>query len=39
MQSPGHEPFVATYVRDLRDVVQAVERGELHSRGRKANYT
>jgi glutamate/tyrosine decarboxylase-like PLP-dependent enzyme len=39
MQSPGHEPFVAAYVRDLREIVQAVERGELHSRGGKANYT
>ncbi|HEX8968495.1 MAG TPA: aminotransferase class V-fold PLP-dependent enzyme, partial [Chloroflexota bacterium] len=29
MQSPGHEPFVAAYIRDLREVVQAVERGDL----------
>ncbi len=39
MQSPGHEPFVAAYVRDLREVVKAVERGEQRSRGRGANYT
>jgi sphinganine-1-phosphate aldolase len=39
MQSPGHEPYVAAYVRDLREVVQAVERGELRSRGGQARYT
>jgi glutamate/tyrosine decarboxylase-like PLP-dependent enzyme len=39
MQSPGHEPFVAAYVRDLRQIVAAVASGELKSRGRKANYT
>jgi hypothetical protein len=39
MQSPGHEPFVEAYVRDLREVAAAVARGELHSHGRQANYT
>ena len=36
MQSPGHEPYVAAYMRDLREVVQAVERGGLRSRGGQA---
>jgi sphinganine-1-phosphate aldolase len=39
MQSPGHEPFVAAYMRDLREIVAAVASGDLKSRGRKANYT
>ena len=39
MQSPGHEQFVAAYVRDLREVVQQVRDGHLRSRGRGANYT
>jgi sphinganine-1-phosphate aldolase len=39
MQSPGHEPFVDAYVRDLREVAAAVARGELRSHGRQANYT
>jgi hypothetical protein len=39
MQSPGHEPYIAAYMRDLREVVRAVERGELRSRGRHAKYT
>lgn len=39
MQSPGHEPYVAAYVRGLREVVQAVERGELRGRGGQARYT
>ncbi len=39
MQSPGHEPYVDRYVADLRQVAEAVRRGELTSVERRARYT
>ena len=39
MQSPGHEPYVEAYLRDLEEVVERVRAGEIGSRGEQAAYT
>ena len=39
MQSPGHEPYVDEYLRDLADVVELVADGRLTARGPEAKYT
>ena len=39
MQSPGHEPYVDAYLRDLEDVVELVASGGLTAHGPKATYT
>ena len=39
MQSPGHEPFVDAYLRDLEDVVELVAGGGIAARGPDATYT
>jgi len=39
MQSPGHEPYVDRYMADLRDVAEAVRRGELTTTEGRARYT
>ena len=39
MQSPGHEPYVAAYLKDLEDVVELVAGGEITARGPEATYT
>ena len=39
MQSPGHEPYVDAYLKDLEDVVELVASGEITARGAEATYT
>ena len=39
MQSPGHEPYVDAYLRDLEDVVELVAGGRISARGPEATYT
>ena len=39
MQSPGHEPYVDAYLRDLEDVVELVASGTITARGPEATYT
>lgn len=39
MQSPGHEPHVERYMADLREVAEAVRRGEITTTEGRANYT
>ena len=39
MQSPGHEPYVDDYLRDLEDVVELVASGGITARGPEATYT
>ncbi len=39
MQSPGHEPYVDAYLRDLEDVVELVASGKITARGPEATYT
>ena len=39
MQSPGHEPYVDAYLKDLEDVVELVASGALTARGPEATYT
>ena len=39
MQSPGHEPYVDEYLRDLAAVVALVADGRMTARGAKASYT
>ena len=39
MQSPGHEPYVDSYLSDLEDVVELVARGKITARGPEATYT
>jgi hypothetical protein len=39
MQSPGHEPYVDTFVADLREVTELVRSGKLTSTDGKARYT
>ena len=39
MQSPGHEPFVDPYLRDLEEVVELVASGKITARGPEATYT
>ena len=39
MQSPGHEPYVDEYLRDLADVVELVATGRMTARGPEATYT
>jgi glutamate/tyrosine decarboxylase-like PLP-dependent enzyme len=39
MQSAGHEPFVDSYLADLREVVELVRSGRLISEGGQAAYT
>ena len=39
MQSPGHEPYVDAYLRDLEDVVELVAGGGATAHGPEATYT
>jgi glutamate/tyrosine decarboxylase-like PLP-dependent enzyme len=39
MQSPGHEPYVDAYLKDLREVAEKVRRGEIVSKGGRAQYS
>ena len=39
MQSPGHEPYVDRYLKDLEEVAELVRRGELTSDEARARYT
>ena len=39
MQSPGHEPYVDDYLKDLEDVVELVASGKITARGPEATYT
>ena len=39
MQSAGHEPFVDSYLADLREVADLVRTGQLTSEGGRATYT
>ena len=39
MQAPGHEPFIDGYLTDLREVTEKVRRGEIVSKGGRAQYT
>ena len=39
IQSPGHEPYVDAYLRDLEDVVELVASGAITARGPEATYT
>lgn len=39
MQSPGHEPYVDAYLKDLEDVVELVASGDIAARGPEATYT
>ena len=39
MQSPGHEPYVDAYLKDLEDVVELVASGAITARGPEATYT
>jgi sphinganine-1-phosphate aldolase len=39
MQSPGHEPYVAKFIADLREVTELVRSGALTSAGGRARYT
>ena len=39
MESPGHEPYVDAYLRDLEDVVRLVFDGGTIAHGPEATYT
>jgi glutamate/tyrosine decarboxylase-like PLP-dependent enzyme len=39
MQSPGHEPYIDAYLRDLREVAELARRGEIVSKGGRAQYS
>ena len=39
MQSPGHEPYVDEYLRDLAEVVALVADGRITAQSVKATYT
>ena len=39
MQSPGHEPYVDDYLKDLENVVELVASGKITARGPEATYT
>jgi hypothetical protein len=39
MQAPGHEPYIDAYLTDLREVAEKVRRGEIVSKGGRAQYT
>ncbi|HVA86796.1 MAG TPA: pyridoxal-dependent decarboxylase [Candidatus Saccharimonadales bacterium] len=39
MQSPGHEPYIDSYLADLREVAELVRRGEIVSDGGQARYS
>ena len=39
MQSPGHEPYIDAYLKDLREVAELVRRGEIVSKGGRAQYS
>jgi sphinganine-1-phosphate aldolase len=39
MQSPGHEPYIDAYLADLREVAEMARRGEIVSKGGRAQYS
>jgi len=39
MQSPGHEPYIDAYLKDLREVADLVRRGDITSKGGRAQYS
>ncbi len=39
MQSPGHEPYIDRYLADLREVAELARRGEIVSKGGRAQYS
>ena len=39
MQSAGHEPYIDSYLNDLREVAELVRNGEIVSEGGQARYS
>jgi glutamate/tyrosine decarboxylase-like PLP-dependent enzyme len=39
LQSPGHEPYVDAYLRDLQDVARRVRSGEIRPGAMEGRYT
>ena len=37
--SPGHEPYIDAYLKDLREVAELARRGEIVSKGGRAQYS